>query len=643
MSMSNSFSNAITSSTVSRLSAPRSSMKLASEVSLSRSTPSSSTMMSFTFSSSCFMSIAMGNLNGGVGKRSQHHPAVDDQHLTRNVAREVGHEKEHRRGDIRPLPQPAQWNRPDQRFPRVAGDGAGELRVDEPRGHRVHQDVTGSQLLGDGFGETDQTGLGRGVVRLPLVPVDAHYARDIDDPPPAPLDHAPGRVLGHEERALQIRVDHGIPIVLGDPEEQVVARGPGVVHDYVDAPEVSLDCGDRRLHLPGVAHVTSIAPCRAVGQRMRGGLRLGAVAPDDRHLRARHGEGLRDGVPDAAAPPRDDGHFSGQVNSHHLRQAASRNVATSSAVPRRVTVAPGTMRRSSPASTVPGPASMKRASAPASSAARCMHVTHRTGAVSWSASRRRARVASRTGSAVALAITGNAGSRNGARSSASRRWFAAGAMSDEWNAPLTLRGTTRLAPRARHAAPAFATASGSPEITVWSGALRLAATTTAPPLEAARHAASTSAVARPSTAAMVPGRSVPACCISSPRRRTRAAASVGASAPAAMYAEYSPSEWPAAATAVPSIFGPTTATTAALCARIAGCAFSVAVSWSSGPSNISRRSGRPSVSSIAWRVCCASGNRSARSLAIPTFCAPCPGQSQTVVFAATTAPPGSPR
>src|SRR5205823_1286013 len=37
-------------------------------------------------------------------------------------------------------------------------------------------------------------------------------------------------------------------------------------------------------------------------------------------------------------------------------------------------------------------------------------------------------------------------------------------------------------------------------------------------------------------------------------------------------------------------FGPTTANTAALCARIAGCAFSVAVSWWSGPSNISRLS-----------------------------------------------------
>src|SRR5437899_12834898 len=104
MALSNSFSEALTGSTVSRLSAPRSSMKLAPGVSLSRSTPSSSTMMSLTFSSSCFMSIAMGVLNGGVGKGSQHHPAVDDQYLSRNVAREVGSEKDHSGGDIRPLP-----------------------------------------------------------------------------------------------------------------------------------------------------------------------------------------------------------------------------------------------------------------------------------------------------------------------------------------------------------------------------------------------------------------------------------------------------------------------------------------------------------------------------------------------------------
>src|SRR5881628_2707615 len=207
MSMSNSFSKAMTSSTVSRLSAPRSSMKLASDVSLSRSTPSSSTMMSLTFSSSCFMSMAMGTLNGGVGKRSQHHPAVDDQHLTRNVAGEVGGEKEHRRRDIRSLAQPAHRNGPDQGLARLAGDLPGQLRIDKPGRHGVHEYIPRGQLLRHRLGETDQAGLGRGVVRLPFVAVDAHHARDVDDPSPAPLDHPPGRVFGHEERALEIRVD----------------------------------------------------------------------------------------------------------------------------------------------------------------------------------------------------------------------------------------------------------------------------------------------------------------------------------------------------------------------------------------------------------------------------------------------------
>src|SRR5438552_13402970 len=141
MSMSNSFSKAITSSTVSRLSAPRSSMKLASDVSLSRSTSSSSTMMSLTFSSSCFISIAMAFLRGGMGTGSQHHPAVHDQQLPRNVAGEVGGEKEHGGGDILPLPQPAQGDGLDQGLPRLRADPAGQFGVDAPRRHGDRKSV----------------------------------------------------------------------------------------------------------------------------------------------------------------------------------------------------------------------------------------------------------------------------------------------------------------------------------------------------------------------------------------------------------------------------------------------------------------------------------------------------------------------
>src|SRR5215207_8882771 len=94
--MSNSFSNAMTSSTVSRLSAPRSSMKLASLVSFSRSTPSSSTMISLTFSSTLLMSSSIEDCRSV----SDHHSTVDHQHLAGHVPCQVGSEKQHGPCDV---------------------------------------------------------------------------------------------------------------------------------------------------------------------------------------------------------------------------------------------------------------------------------------------------------------------------------------------------------------------------------------------------------------------------------------------------------------------------------------------------------------------------------------------------------------
>jgi hypothetical protein len=70
-------------------------------------------------------------------------------------------------------------------------------------------------------------------------------------------------------------------------------------------------------------------------------------------------------------------------------------------------------------------------------------------------------------------------------------------------------------------------------MTIWSGALRLAGTTTSRPVLATRHTWATFSISSPSTAAMVPGRRWPACHISSPRRRTRRAASARLKEPAA--------------------------------------------------------------------------------------------------------------
>src|SRR5437879_224990 len=444
MSMSNSFSKAITSSTVSRLSAPRSSMKLASDVSLSRSTPSSSTMMSLTFSSSCFMSIAMAFLRGGEGIGSQHQATADDQQLPRNVAREVGGEKEHGRGHVCGLCPSPEGDSVDEGLPRLRGDSFGQLRFHEAGGDGVDEHVAGCQLLGHRLGEPDEPRLGRRVVRLARVPPQAHDASDVDDAAVTPLDHPTRHVLRHQEGAFEVGVQNGVPVVVRDAEHEVVAGRARVVHEDRDRAQLPFDRRDGRLHLVGAAHVARIGTGGVVAAQRRGDrLRLRAVAGEHGHLGARPVECRGDALPDAAAAARHDGDPTGQVDLHAPAYAASRNVATSAAVPTATTLAPG---------------------------------------------------------------------------------------------------MTRFAPRALQASPARRTAAGSPEITVWSGALRFAGVATAPSRDASRQAASTWAVARPSTAAIVPGRSVPAWCISSPRLRTSRAASGAVRPPAVIYAEYSPSE-----------------------------------------------------------------------------------------------------
>jgi hypothetical protein len=101
----------------------------------------------------------------------------------------------------------------------------------------------------------------------------------------------------------------------------------------------------------------------------------------------------------------------------------------------------------------------------------------------------------------------------------------------------------------------------------------------------------------PRIAAMAPGRATPCSYMSVPRWRTMRAAAANPSAPVTWYAENSPSECPAAARTLPPMTSRSTAQTAALCDRSAGCAFSVRVRSSAGPSKASVDSAVPTASS----------------------------------------------
>src|SRR5579862_281337 len=122
--------------------------------------------------------------------------------------------------------------------------------------------------------------------------------------------------------------------------------------------------------------------------------------------------------------------------------------------------------------------------------------------------------------------------------------------------------------------------------------------------------------------------------ISSPRLRTSLIASSKLSAPTEASAAYSPSESPAAAAQVsglPSLVS-SAVLTASPASTSAGCCTLVSTSAVSGPSKIVFESAKPSSSSARSKSARTEGNAPARSLPMPTACAPCPGKTRTVSF-----------
>ena len=314
------------------------------------------------------------------------------------------------------------------------------------------------------------------------------------------------------------------------PQQEVVPGQPGVVHQDVDRVRAPLPRprsrprpappSPRRRRSPRARSPSSAAT--ACG--------LARLAAHDRHLGPGAVQRARDRESDAARAAGDEGDLAGEVDgrswTHHAR-----NFSTSSAVPSVTAGRPGhdpleqpaTARCPGPISTkvgarapAPRPPACSPPSAPARSAARpaaaCASAPVRTGSRAGVGDDREAS-GPRTARRVERVV--QAGHRRRHEGRVERPAHL------EREHPLGARAPCRPRPRGRRPA-------GSPEMTVWSGALRLAATATPSGPEASLQAASTSSVARPSTAAIAPGRGVPASYISSPRRRTRRAASVGA-------------------------------------------------------------------------------------------------------------------
>src|SRR5215813_196515 len=254
ISTSNSSSIAITSSTISRLSAPRSSMNEDSGLISSSPTPSWSAMIDFTLASMFVVDICILQKRPGPDSNgpsptagavyptrpvnptsSLHvHPTIDLQDLASDVRRGIAGEKCYGVRHFQRAPQSPEWNCLQHPGSDLRGELGGHVGLNQTWRDCIHPDVSGSQFPGHRLGQSNQSCLGCAVGSLTDVSCFPHHRGDVDDHPPALLDHRPSDGADQRERPAQIGVQLPVPVLVFDAHHQGVDRDSGVVDQHVD-------------------------------------------------------------------------------------------------------------------------------------------------------------------------------------------------------------------------------------------------------------------------------------------------------------------------------------------------------------------------------------------------------------------------
>src|SRR3569623_204702 len=215
ISIPNSSSKAITSSTVSRLSAPRSSMKEAFSVTLSASTFRCSTTIFFTRSAVSLIGVQNLSLfpsprvqgarralpapaakdwivrniipprppqriNSLFSLSNHGHPAVDMQRLTGDVGGLFTCQINDGGCDFVRFPHASSRNSPEQSCFLIRRKHVGHRCRDETRRHTIHGNIAAGDLGRKRLAHPDDTGFRGGIVALPRVARHPNDRRDLD-------------------------------------------------------------------------------------------------------------------------------------------------------------------------------------------------------------------------------------------------------------------------------------------------------------------------------------------------------------------------------------------------------------------------------------------------------------------------------
>src|ERR1700693_3646724 len=216
ISHSNSSSRAITSSTLSKESAPRSSTKEDSFLMSASATPSCSATIFFTRASMLSIDFlrrfeprsAKPFQSERLPRRfsSIHiHAAVHVDGRARDVAGRRRAQEEHRVGHVLHLPEAPQGHALHQLLHLGWGKRARHVGLDEAGGDAVHGDIAAADLARERLREADDSRLGGGVVRLAGIAREAYDGSHVHDAPRPRLHHA----AQHRARKDEYRLEGG--------------------------------------------------------------------------------------------------------------------------------------------------------------------------------------------------------------------------------------------------------------------------------------------------------------------------------------------------------------------------------------------------------------------------------------------------
>ncbi len=183
-------------------------------------------------------------------------PSVHLQDVPGDVVGRRGRQKQNRLGDFFSRGEPIERHRVEDGVPRLLVELVGHVGLHVPRRHHVDCHVAAAELLGEALREADDAGFGGGVVRLARVARGAHDGGNVDDRAALLAHHGHVRRLAEVERALQVRVDHVVPVRLPHAEQEPIPRDAGVVDEHVERSEVLRHCVDVGLRRVEIGHVS---------------------------------------------------------------------------------------------------------------------------------------------------------------------------------------------------------------------------------------------------------------------------------------------------------------------------------------------------------------------------------------------------